>query len=208
MVCRRLGRAVDLECLRRVFGLAPATRRATPRPARPPAPPDPAGAPTPGQVAWLAALTAAERARFERAAGAVPGQIPGVASGGGQPRPDPRGRGGAAASAQDPTDARPVTGRTVRLDGRAGPPPAPAGAVNIREGEIRGPWIGRPTSLIEGHRASSPHFLASTRQSVGTRRPPALGDLSRPVEPMKIEQLVDSGQVIPIDSHALSIRGG
>ena len=36
-----------------------------PRPAGPPAPPDPAGAPTPGQVAWLAALTAAERARFD-----------------------------------------------------------------------------------------------------------------------------------------------
>ena len=65
MACRRLGRAVDLERLRRVFGLAPATRRATPRPARLPAPPDPAGAPTPGQVAWLAALTAAERARFD-----------------------------------------------------------------------------------------------------------------------------------------------
>ena len=63
MACRRLGRAVDLERLRRVFGLAPATRRATPRPGRPR--PDPAGAPTPGQVAWLAALTAAERARFD-----------------------------------------------------------------------------------------------------------------------------------------------
>ena len=34
-------------------------------PGAPPAPPDPAGAPTPGQVAWLAALTAAERARFD-----------------------------------------------------------------------------------------------------------------------------------------------
>jgi hypothetical protein len=65
MGCRRLGRAVDLERLRRVFGLAPAAERATPRPARPPTPPDPAGAPTPGQVAWLAALTAAERARFD-----------------------------------------------------------------------------------------------------------------------------------------------
>jgi hypothetical protein len=65
MACRRLGRAVDLERLRRVFGRAPATRRAPPRPARPPAPPDPAGAPTPGQAAWRAALTAAERARFD-----------------------------------------------------------------------------------------------------------------------------------------------
>ena len=65
MACRRLGRAVDLERLRRVFGLAPAARRAPPRPARPPAPPDPAVAPTPGQVAWLAALTAEERARFD-----------------------------------------------------------------------------------------------------------------------------------------------
>ena len=65
MVCRRLGRAVDLERLRRLFGLAPAAGRATPRPPRPPAPPDPAAAPTPGQAAWLAALTAAERARFD-----------------------------------------------------------------------------------------------------------------------------------------------
>jgi hypothetical protein len=65
MACRRLGRAVDLERLRRVFGLAPAAERAPPRPARPPAPPDPAGALTPGQAAWLAALTAAERARFD-----------------------------------------------------------------------------------------------------------------------------------------------
>ena len=65
MACRRLGRAVDLERLRRVFGLAPAAERAMPRPARPPAPPDHAPALTPGQVAWLAALTAAERARFD-----------------------------------------------------------------------------------------------------------------------------------------------
>ena len=65
MACRRLGRAVDLERLRRVFGLAPATERAMPRPARPPAPPDHAPALTPGQVAWLAALTVAERARFD-----------------------------------------------------------------------------------------------------------------------------------------------
>jgi len=65
MACRRLGRAVDLERLRRVFGLASSARRAPPRPARPPAPPDPAMAPTPGQVAWLAALTAEERARFD-----------------------------------------------------------------------------------------------------------------------------------------------
>ena len=65
MTCRRLGRAVDLERLRRVFGLAPVARRAPPRPARPPAPPDPAMAPTPGQVAWLASLTAEERARFD-----------------------------------------------------------------------------------------------------------------------------------------------
>jgi hypothetical protein len=65
MTCRCLGRAVDLERLRRVFGLAPVARRAPPRPARPPAPPDPAMAPTPGQVAWLASLTAEERARFD-----------------------------------------------------------------------------------------------------------------------------------------------
>ncbi|MBV8383935.1 MAG: hypothetical protein JOZ63_15100 [Planctomycetaceae bacterium] len=65
MACRRLGRAVDLERLRRVFGLAPADMRVPPRPARPPTPPDPAAALTPGQVAWLAALTAAERARFD-----------------------------------------------------------------------------------------------------------------------------------------------
>jgi hypothetical protein len=31
---------------------------------------------------------------------------------------------------------------------------------------------------------------------------------SAPVDPMEIDQLVDPGQVIPIDSHALSIRGG
>ena len=62
MACRRLGRAVDLERLRRVFGLAPAARRAPPRP---PTPLAPAQAPTPGQVAWLAALTAEERARFD-----------------------------------------------------------------------------------------------------------------------------------------------
>lgn len=62
MGCRRLGRAVDLERLRRVFGLAPAARRVPPRP---PMPPAPAPALTPGQVAWLAALTAAERARFD-----------------------------------------------------------------------------------------------------------------------------------------------
>ena len=65
MAGRRLGRAVDLERLRRVFGLAPAAERAMPRPAGPPVPPDPAAAPTPGQAAWLAALTAAERARFD-----------------------------------------------------------------------------------------------------------------------------------------------
>jgi hypothetical protein len=65
MACRRPGRAVDLERLRRVFGLAPADTRVPPRPPRPPAPPDPAGAPTPGQTAWLAALTAEERARFD-----------------------------------------------------------------------------------------------------------------------------------------------
>ena len=65
MACRRLGRAVDLERLRRVFGLAPAAGRASPRPACPPAPADPAVAPTPGQVAWLATLTAQERARFD-----------------------------------------------------------------------------------------------------------------------------------------------
>jgi len=28
------------------------------------------------------------------------------------------------------------------------------------------------------------------------------------VDPMEIDQLVDPGQVIPIDSHAPSIRGG
>jgi hypothetical protein len=65
MACRRLGRAVDLERLRRVFGLAPADKRVPPRPARPPAPLAPATSLTPGQVAWLAALTAAERARFD-----------------------------------------------------------------------------------------------------------------------------------------------
>ena len=65
MACRRLGRAVDLERLRRVFRLAPADTPVPLRPARPPAPPDPAAALTPGQVAWLAALTAAERARFD-----------------------------------------------------------------------------------------------------------------------------------------------
>jgi len=62
MACRRLGRAVDLERLRCVFGLAPAGTRV---PLRPPAPPDPAAALTPGQGAWLAALTAEERARFD-----------------------------------------------------------------------------------------------------------------------------------------------
>jgi hypothetical protein len=62
MACRRLGCAIDLERLRRVFGRTPAAGRATPRP---PAAPAPAAAPTPGQVAWLAALTAAERARFD-----------------------------------------------------------------------------------------------------------------------------------------------
>ena len=62
MACRRLGRAVDLERLRRVFGLAPAARRAPPRP---PTPLASAQAPTPGQVAWLATLTAAERAHFD-----------------------------------------------------------------------------------------------------------------------------------------------
>ena len=65
MACRRLGRAVDLERLRRLFGLAPAAGRATPRPPRPPAPPDPAAALTPGQGAWLATLTAEERVRFD-----------------------------------------------------------------------------------------------------------------------------------------------
>jgi hypothetical protein len=65
MACRRLERAVDLERLRRVFGLAPADTRGPPRPARPPTPLAPAPALTPGQVAWLAALTAAERARFD-----------------------------------------------------------------------------------------------------------------------------------------------
>jgi len=35
-----------------------------------------------------------------------------------------------------------------------------------------------------------------------------LRPFSAHVDPMKIEQLVDPGQVIPIDSHALSIRGG
>jgi hypothetical protein len=35
-----------------------------------------------------------------------------------------------------------------------------------------------------------------------------LRPFSAHVDPMEIEQLVDSGQVIPIDSHALSIRGG
>jgi hypothetical protein len=65
MACRRLGRAVDLERIRRVFGLAPADKRVPPRPARPPAPPAPAAAPTPGQVAWLGTLTAEERAHFD-----------------------------------------------------------------------------------------------------------------------------------------------
>jgi len=65
MACRRLGRAVDLEHLRRVFGLAPADTRVLPRPARPPAPPASAAAPTPGQVAWLGTLTAEERAHFD-----------------------------------------------------------------------------------------------------------------------------------------------
>ena len=65
MACRRLGRAVDLERLRRVFGLAPADTPVPPRPARPPAPPDPAAALTPGQGAWLATLTAEERAHFD-----------------------------------------------------------------------------------------------------------------------------------------------
>jgi hypothetical protein len=159
MACRRLGRAVDLERLRRVFGRAPVAGRAPPRP---PAPPDPAAAPTPGQVAWLATLTAAERARFDaagplrRAAGAVPGQVPGVAPRVGQPRPDPRGRGGAGAPARGPIGVRPGAGRTVRPDGRAGPPPAPAGAVNIREGEIRGSPIGRPTPLPNPAHAPRP----------------------------------------------------
>ena len=62
MACRRLGRAVDLERLRRVCGRAPAARRAPPRP---PTPLALAPALTPGQVAWLAALTAEERARFD-----------------------------------------------------------------------------------------------------------------------------------------------
>ena len=62
MACRRLGRAVDLERLRRGFGLAPAARRAPPRP---PTPLAPAQAPTPGQVAWLGTLTAEERAHFD-----------------------------------------------------------------------------------------------------------------------------------------------
>jgi hypothetical protein len=65
MACRRLGRAVDLERLRRVFGLAPADTRVPPRPPRPSAPPDPAAALTPGQVAWLGTLTAEERAHFD-----------------------------------------------------------------------------------------------------------------------------------------------
>ncbi|MBV8606090.1 MAG: hypothetical protein JO034_01330 [Singulisphaera sp.] len=65
MACRRLGRAVDLERLRRVFGLAPADTPVPLRPARPPAPPDPAAALTPGQGAWLATLTAEERAHFD-----------------------------------------------------------------------------------------------------------------------------------------------
>jgi hypothetical protein len=65
MACRRLGRAVDLERLRRVCGRAPADARVPPCPARPPATLDPAAAPTPGQVAWLAALTAEERAHFD-----------------------------------------------------------------------------------------------------------------------------------------------
>jgi hypothetical protein len=78
-----------------------------------------------------------------------------------QPRPDPRGRGGAAAPARGPIGVRRVAGRTVRLDGRAGPPPAPAGAVNIREGEIRGSWIGRPTPLPNP--AHAPRFGAASR---------------------------------------------
>ena len=65
MACRRLGRAVDLERLRRVFGLAPADMRVPPRPPRPPTPLAPAAALTPGQAAWLADLTAEERARFD-----------------------------------------------------------------------------------------------------------------------------------------------
>ncbi|MBV8264797.1 MAG: hypothetical protein JO252_00470 [Planctomycetaceae bacterium] len=65
MACRRLGRAVDLERLRRVFGLAPADTPVPLRPARPPAPPASAAAPTPGQVAWLGTLTAEERAHFD-----------------------------------------------------------------------------------------------------------------------------------------------
>ena len=75
MACRRRGRAVDLERLRCVFGLAPAAERAPPRPARPPTPPAPAAALTPGQVALagdahcrgagpLRALPERSRARF------------------------------------------------------------------------------------------------------------------------------------------------
>ena len=149
MGCRRLGRAVDLERLRRVFGLAPAAerrrpaRRARPRPGSRRGPD-----PGPGRLAGRPHRPGAGPVR--RAAGAVPGQIPGVASGGGQPRPDPRGRGVAGAPAQGPTGARRGAGRTVRLDGRAGPPPAPAGALKIREVD--------PAPL---------------RQSDGTRRPPA-----------------------------------
>ena len=164
MACRRLGRAVDLGAFAASSGspgneAGDAPRRA-PAPRIPPGP-GPRARPPGGRPHRRGA------GPVQRAAGAGPGQIPGVASGGGQPRPDPRGRGGAAASAQDPTDARPVTGRTVRLDGRAGPP-RPAGAVTSGR--------GRSGDLGSGDR---PHSSRGIQPRPLTSWPPPGNQLAR-----------------------------
>ena len=126
----------------------PSGRRPARAPARAPGS-RPGPDPGPGRLAGRPHRRGASPVR--RAAGAVPGQVPGVAPRGGQPRPDPRGRGGAGTPARGSVGARRRAGRVVRLDGRVGPSPALAGALKIRE--------LNPAPL---------------RQSDGTRRPAAL----------------------------------
>ena len=208
MACRRLGRAVDLERLRRVFGLAPATRRATPRPARRPRPRIPPGPrPRARSPGWPPspprsgpgsnALPERSRARYLEwhQAGVNPdpilaGEVARLLRPKIQPAPGP-----------SPDEPFALTGEPARPGAR-------------RSGEHPGGGdpgtLDRETDLT--HRGASslvpsflgPHPAISWHETATCSWRP----FSAPVDPMKIEQLVDSGQVIPIDSHALSIRGG
>jgi len=66
--------------------------------------------------------------------------------------------------------------------------------------------LARETTFEYRHKP--PHFSGSGIMTWHETATCSWRPFSAPVEPMMIEQVVDSGQVIPIDSHALSIRGG